>query len=147
MAGEDVDVPLRVVENDRADVAVGEPVGVFPDGARRCDGGADAGECDGGQCDEDLGAVHDVLSLSCMEGAAGLLRVGEKPGRVGSYSYWSASRTLSREARRAGRTAARIPAITATAVKITSCVNGTWNEMPWLASASREDRGEEHAER
>ena len=61
-------------------------------------------------------------------GAAGPeSREGQPP--VG-YSYWSASRTLSREARRAGRAAARIPASTATAVKATSCMKGTWNEMP-----------------
>ena len=36
------------------------------------------------------------------------------------YSYWSASSTLSRAARRAGRIAASMPAMTATIVKTTS---------------------------
>jgi len=46
------------------------------------------------------------------------------------YSYWSAARTFSFEARRAGRCAALTPAMTATATNATSVPPGTANAMP-----------------
>jgi hypothetical protein len=46
------------------------------------------------------------------------------------YSYWRADSTSSFAARRAGSTAARIPAATATAVKATSDPTGSANSTP-----------------
>ena len=87
--------------------------------------------------------TEDAGAIALRTRIRALLAPPASPGGASSrdYSYWSASRTLSREARRAGRTAARIPATTATTVKITSCVKGTWNEMPWLASPACPQRG------
>jgi len=55
------------------------------------------------------------------------LRDGERRSAEQRYSYWSASRTSSRPARRAGSTAARTPATRATATKASSVVRGREN--------------------
>ena len=48
---------------------------------------------------------------------------------LASHSYWSASRTLSRAARRAGKIAARMPTTIAAIAKTISDVNGSENWM------------------
>src|SRR5215210_6697589 len=51
------------------------------------------------------------------------------------HSYWSASSTFSRDARRAGRAAARSPAPTAMSAKTTSGASGSENATPSSARA------------
>src|SRR4051794_12444557 len=77
-----------------------------------------------------LGVMRDATTR-----CAGAHRAAAVWSDVGRYSYCRAVRTSIRDARRAGRIAARTPASTATAVKAASGRSAMWNPTPWLDSA------------
>ena len=69
----------------------------------------------------------DALASAACEGSAGAARrVSPRRAATLPYSYWSAVSTSRREALRAGRTAAPIPATIATMTKATRGLTGSW---------------------